>query len=197
MLAQRPRKQINTAIQMKERREETCKFPLCLPCLHSPVFCLFFYPVFFACMFKIFVQLTKRYKYSICYVVLSHAFSLCLVSYLSAFSEHRGLNIDRFPSVGHFPVDGTHKIHTRTQIKKKQVKGFLLLVDNKEAVGHMWCVFMCASNWSICQEKLWGDLFWKRQNKKKRRKKEFFYVTFIHSIRSSYNIYTTVKKPKT
>lgn len=121
----------------------------------------------------------------------------CFLFVKSTFSEHRGLNIDRFPSVGHFPVDGTHKIHTRTQIKKKQVKGFLLLVDNKEAVGHMWCVFMCASNWSICQEKLWGDLFWKRQNKKKRRKKEFFYVTFIHSIRSSYNIYTTVKKPKT
>lgn len=196
MPAQRPRKQINTAIQMKERREETCKFPLCLPCLHSPGF--FFTPFF--CMY---VQNLCSANQKVQVLDMLRCFESCLLTLpcflfvKSAFSEHRGLNIDRFPSVGHFPVDGTHKIHTRTQIKKKQVKRFLLLVDNKEAVGHMWCVFMCASNWSICQEKLWGDLFWKRQNKKKRRKKEVFYVTFIHSIRSSYNIYTTVKKPKT
>lgn len=131
MPAQQPRKQINTtvpAIQMKERREETCKFPLCLPCLHSPVFL----PRFF-CTYVHNPNQPKRY------VVMSHCLLTlpCFLFVKCAFSGHRRLNIDRFPSVGHFPVDGTHKIHTRTQIKKKQVKGFLLLVDNKEAVGHM------------------------------------------------------------
>lgn len=137
MPAQRSRKQINTAIQMKERREETCKFPLCLPCLHSPFFLL---PRFFFCMY---VQNLCSANQKVQVLDMLRCFESCLLTLpcflfvKSAFSEHRRLNIDRFLSVGHFPVDGTHKIHTRTQIKKKQVKGFLLLVDNKEAVGHM------------------------------------------------------------
>lgn len=98
----------------------------------------------------------------------------CFLFVKSAFSEHRGLNIDRFPSVGHFPVDGTHKIHTRTQIKKKQVKGFLLLVDNKEAWSHVMCIHVCIKLVYLSGETLGRSFLKKTKQKKREERKRFF-----------------------
>lgn len=98
-----------------------------------------------------------------------------------AFSEHSELNIDRFPSVGHFPADGSHKIHTRTQIKKKQVKGALLLVDNREALGHTRRVFMCACahQTGLFVRKTLERVFLTKTEKEREGRKEF--LCNIHS----------------